>query len=176
MAKRVSPRPEWIAAEQVVDIYSVSGCISAGFAEYIPYWKHNGYWLFDTPEDIQQLARENAIELEGTSLFYYEIYEQEFDEDAEEWSSFEPEPSFPTRVIVPPQKVLAGYDVVSFSQGTNAECSPLSCTRLAEEVETNSHCLLTSFEQARELLERGTFAGGEPGPLRVFAVYPVAWS
>ena len=106
MAKRVSPRPEWIAAEQVVDIYSVSGCISAGFAEYIPYWKHNGYWLFDTPEDIQQLARENAIELEWTSLFYYEIYEQEFDEDAEEWSSFEPEPSFPTRVIVPPQRVI----------------------------------------------------------------------
>src|SRR5262249_37431297 len=79
-AKRASPRPEWLAAEQVVDIYSVSGCISAAFADYIPYWKHNGYWLFDAPEVIRQLARENAIDLEGTTLFYYEVYEQEFDE------------------------------------------------------------------------------------------------
>jgi hypothetical protein len=121
------------------------------------------------------MARENAIDLEATSLFYYEIYEHEFDELAEACRGFEPEPSFPTRVIVPPQKVLAGWDVVCFSVGTNAECSPLSCGNLAEEVETNSHCLLASFEQARELLERGTFTNGEPGPFRVFAVYPVAW-
>jgi hypothetical protein len=43
-------------------------------------------------------------------------------------------------------------------------------------VETNSHCLLASFEQAQELLEGGTFADTEPGPFRVFAVYPVVWS
>ena len=172
MAKRVSPRPEWLAADQVVDIYSVSRCISAAFADYIPYWKHNGYWLFDAPEVIEQLARENAIDLEGTSFFYYEVYEQEFDEIAAAWRRFAPQ-SFPTRVIVPPQKVLAGYDVVSFSLGTSAECSPLSCNGLAKEVQTNSHCLLASLEQAQELLERGTFTNGEPGPFRVFAVYPV---
>ncbi len=81
MAKRVSPRPEWLAAERVADIYSVSMCISKNFADYIPYWKHNGYWFFDTPEIIEQLAREHAIDLHGTSLFYYEVYEHEFDED-----------------------------------------------------------------------------------------------
>src|SRR4051812_9508347 len=34
MAKRVSDSPEWLAAEQVVDIYSVSGCISKDFANF----------------------------------------------------------------------------------------------------------------------------------------------
>jgi len=175
MAKRVSDSPEWITAEQVVDIYSVSACLSKNFADYISYWKHNGHWLFDTPEVIQELARQNAIDLDGTSLFYYEVYEHEFDEDAEAWRDFEPQ-SFPTRVIAPSQKALAGYDVVSFNVGTSAECSPLSCGNLAEEAKANSHCLLASLEQARLLLERGTFADTEPGPFRVFAVYSVAWS
>src|SRR3954454_7704890 len=114
MAKRVSPRPEWLTAERVLDIYSVSGCMSAAFADYVPFWKHNRYWFFDTPELMQELARENVLDLEGTTLFYYEVYEHEFDQAAEAWRSFEPD-SFPTRVIVPPQKALAGYDVVSFS-------------------------------------------------------------
>jgi hypothetical protein len=60
------------------DIFSVSGCISRDFADYIDYWKHNGYWLFDSPEIIKSLAKENSIQLEGTSLFYYEAYEMEF--------------------------------------------------------------------------------------------------
>src|SRR4029077_6714081 len=80
MAKRVSDSPEWITAEQLFDIYSVSACLSKNFADHISYGKHNGYWLFDTPEAIQELARQNAIDLDGTSLFYYEVYEHEFDE------------------------------------------------------------------------------------------------
>ncbi len=42
MAKRVSKRPDWLKAPQVIDIYSVSGCISKNFADYINYWRHNG--------------------------------------------------------------------------------------------------------------------------------------
>ena len=88
---------------------------------------------------------------------------------------FEPEPSFGTNVSVPEAKVLEGYDVVTFFAQTSPECSPLSCNSLAAEVETNSHCLLQSFEQARKLLESGTFNDSEPGPYRIFAVYSVAW-
>jgi hypothetical protein len=175
MAKWVSPSPDWLTASGVVDIYSVSNCISHDFADYVPYWKHNGYWLFDAPGAIQALARDNAIDLQGTSLFYYEVHEQEFDETAGAWRDFEPEPSFPTEVVVPSEKVLAGYDVVTFSLGSSAECSPLSCNRLAADVETNSHCLLASLEQAQDLLERGAFDNTEPGPYRVFAVYRLAW-
>jgi hypothetical protein len=176
MAKSVSPCPEWLAADGVVDIYSVSSHISHDFAPYIPYWRHNGYWLFDAPETIRTLAQEHAIDLGGTSVFYYEVHDQEFDETTRAWTDFEPEPSFPTAVVIPPEKALAGYDVVSFSRGTSPECSPLSCNRLAAEVETNSHCLLASLEETQDLLERGVFDRTEPGPFRVFAVYPVASS
>ena len=83
MAKRVSVRPAWIKAERVADIYSVSGCVSKNFADYINYWKHNGYWFFDSPEIILQLAQQNSIDLTETSLFFYEVHELEFD-DAED--------------------------------------------------------------------------------------------
>ena len=62
MAKCVSVRPEWIKAEPVADIYSVSGCVSKDFADYINYWKHNGYWFFDSPEIILQLGQQNSID------------------------------------------------------------------------------------------------------------------
>ena len=48
-------RAQWIKAERVSDIYSVSGCVSKNFADYINYWKHNGYWFFDSPRIIQLL-------------------------------------------------------------------------------------------------------------------------
>ena len=175
MAKRVSVRPEWLQTERVVDVYSVSHCISNGFADYIHYWMHNGYWFFDSPEIIRQLAQENSIDLKGTSLFYYEAHEREFDEARGGWTSFGPELAFTTKVVVPPRKDLEGYDVVTFSVGTGPECSPLSCNALATKVETNRHCLLASLEQAQHLLESGQFNNSEPGPFRIFAVYSVQW-
>ncbi len=80
MAKRVVSTPDWLKANEVQDIYSVSGCISKDFADYIKFWKHNDYWLFDSPNVIEQLAREQSIDLTGTTMFYYEVHEQEFDD------------------------------------------------------------------------------------------------
>jgi hypothetical protein len=160
MAKRVSVRPEWIKAERVADVYSLSGCVSKDFADYINYWKHNGYWLFDSPEIILQAAEQNGIDLTGTTLFFYEVHELELDDTEGRWRSFEPEPAFATQVILPTKKALEGYDVVTFSARTSAECSPLSCNSLAAEVETNRHCLLASFERAQQLLEDGRDAAG----------------
>jgi len=174
MAKRVVGRPDWLTTERVSGIYSVSGCVSENFADYITFWKHNGYWLFDSPEVIIEIARERGINLAETMLFFYEIHQLEF--DSGEWIQFEPVPSFGTNVSIPEAKVLEGYDVVTFSCGTSPECSPLSCNSLAAEIETNSRCLLESFEHARKLLEDGMFNNSEPGPYRIFAVYSVAWS
>ena len=90
MYKRVAPRPEWLNASEVDDIYSLSGCISRDFADYINYWKHNGFWLFDSPSIIETLAVEHAISLKDSILFYYEAHEQEYDGKA--WSPYEPMP------------------------------------------------------------------------------------
>jgi hypothetical protein len=39
------------------------------------------------------------------TLFYYEVYEHEYDEDSKEWSAFMPESSFITDVQVPTQSM-----------------------------------------------------------------------
>src|SRR5262249_41459534 len=117
MAKRVVSRPEWLKAPAVVDIFSVSSGMSPDFADYITFWKHNGYWVFDSPDIIRQLADEKSIDLMGTTLFYYEVYELEFDDAENKWRPFYPEPSFTTNVIAPARKNLEGYDVVTFCMG-----------------------------------------------------------
>jgi hypothetical protein len=174
MAKRVTERPDWLDAPQVVDIYSVSSCQSENFADYISFWRHNGYWLFDSPEIIKSVAKEKCISLKETSLFYYEVYEMEF--DGETWKPFSPELSFKTDVADPPKKQLEGFDVVTFSARTSPECSGLCCNSLAKDIHTNAHCLFSSFNEAESNLARGAFNNSEPGPYRIFAVYSVDWS
>lgn len=175
MAKRVAARPDWLKANHVNDICSVSNCISDDFADYINYWKHNGYWLFNSPEAIRGLVEEYSLDLTDTKLFFYELHELEYDEGEKSWKAFAPDSSFDTQVVQPEIKLLAGYDVVTFYVHTSPECSPLSCNSLASEIETNEHCLLPSLERAKELLEEGRFDNSEPGPYRIFAVYSVQW-
>ncbi len=174
MAKRISGRPEFLKASTVNDIYSVSGCVSEDFADFVNYWKHNGYWFFDQPEIISDLAKENNIDLSGTKLFFYEVYEQELASDG--WRAFGPWEGRPeVNVSSPSKTILEGFDVVTFWPENSSQpcCSPLSCNSMAEEIPTNSHCLLSSLDEAKERLEAGAFAEGEPGPHRILAVYSV---
>jgi hypothetical protein len=173
MSKRIKQGSDSLGMPAVSDIYSLSNCISADFADYINCWKHNGYWLFDSPATIDAIAKELDVSISGTKLFYYELYELEYDQERLEWLGFEPEPSFPTRVEPPLDSTLEGYDVVSFYVRSSPECSPLSCNGLGASLPVNAHCLLPSLESARQLISAGAFHGGEPGPLRVFAVYSV---
>ncbi|HTY07530.1 MAG TPA: hypothetical protein VMF29_00050, partial [Candidatus Edwardsbacteria bacterium] len=116
MAKRVEVKPDWLKAPDVVDIYSVSRHVTDDFADYINYWKHNGYWFFNSPDIIIEIAKQNGIHLEGTIFFYYEVHDKQWNEIKKTWESFNPEPSFETNVIKPQKTTkLAGYDVVTFS-------------------------------------------------------------
>src|SRR5688572_17279980 len=148
MLKQVVPRPDWLKANAVESIFSVSGCISEPFADYINYWKHNGYWFFNSPADIEQLCRTHNIDSSGNILFYYEVFEKEFDEESSEWLPFKPEASFPTHVQESSNARLIGYDVTTFSAGTSPECSPLSCNSMATELTVNRHCLFETFDEA----------------------------
>ena len=170
--KHVALRPEWIPASHVEDIYSLASCISDNFADYINYWRHNGYWLFDSPTVIEVLAADNGIDLTGCTPFYYEVYEYEY--DGKNWQEFAPEPSFDTDVQLPGEKYLAGYDVATFLAHTSPECSPLSCNGLAATQAVNQHCLFHTFDEAKSALENGVFLQSEPGPYRIFAVYTLA--
>jgi len=171
MAKRVALKPDWLKTDRVTDIYSVSNCVSQDFADYINFWKHNGFWLFDSPQVIVELAAENNLSLESVKFFYYEVYEYQWNEDDSTWKPFKPETSFTTNVEIPTQKYLEGYDVVSFWTQNAPECSYLSCNSMAEKIDVNEHCLISTFEEARQLIESKVFENCEPGPCRIFAVY-----
>ena len=173
MAKRVANRPDWAFSTSVSDVHSVSHCISKAFCDYIPHWKHNGFWFFDSPRVIEEVASLASADLASTQVFYYEVHEHEFDAQRKCWQSFSPEPSFGLNVVEPKDRQLMGYDVVTFSAHTSPECSPLSCNGLAERMPVNAHCLLSSLAEAKTLLESGAFDGSEPGLLRIFAVYRV---
>ena len=171
MRKRVARNAEWLKADAVVDIYSISNCLSNDFADYINFWRHNGYWLFDSPAIIDEISQTENIDLAQTKLFYYEAYELEYDEDKEQWIAFSPEPSFTTNVEAPSNKHPEGFDVVTFSAHTNPECSPLSCCSMAKELSVNQHCLFRTFAEAKAAIDSGLFNNSEPGPYRIIAVY-----
>lgn len=172
MYKKVVQRPNWLTASNVEDVYSLSGHASGCFTDYINNWRHNGYWLFDNTSIMEKIAREEAVDLSGTTLFYYEAFEKQFDEYTKKWSRFEPEPSFPTHVEMPALIHLEGFDVTTFP-GTSPECSPLSCNNLAKEVAVNRHCLFETFNHAKEALESGRFDASEEGPFRIIGVFTV---
>lgn len=171
MLKRVAARPDWLKVSGVDDIYSVSGCISADFVDYINYWRHNGFWLFDNPRIMTEIAAEEGIDLSGLTLFYYEVFSHAFDESTRRWEPIAADPSFTTAVEPPPPTPVAGYDVVTFSQGNSAECSPLSCNHLAANASVDRHCLFPGLDAAREALQAGLFDKSEPGPFRILAVH-----
>jgi hypothetical protein len=137
----------------------------------IAFWKHNGYWLFASPQIILELAASQQADLSGMTTFYYEVYKQEYDETTKGWSMFSPEVEFKTAVVPPREKRLAGFDVVTFSVKTSPECSPLSCNSSATKISVNEHCLLNTLDEAKCALETEKFRNTEPGPYRIFAVY-----
>lgn len=174
MYKKVARRPDWLETDYVQDIYSVSSCISEDFDDWINYWKHNGYWFFDSPDIIRGIAAEEGIRLNEMKLFFYRGYEKQWDDQDLEWIAYEPEPSFGLDVQEPAKLHVEGYDVVSYSCQTSAECSPLSCNHMAREIEVNPHCLFATFAMARKTVEANTFKDSEPGPLRIIEVCSIA--
>ncbi len=182
MAKRVVPLPEVMKFPGVKDIYSVSNCVNDDFFNYTDSWRHNGYWVFDRPEIIVELSKENQVDLAVTTLFFYEVYEQEFVYDVGRkcgvWRKTSPDRhGTPVNVKVPDSKRLEGFDIVTVwvENSPDMEHSPLSCNGIAEDVSVNEHCLIETLEAAKAAIDEGMFHGGEPGALRIVAVYTVEW-
>jgi hypothetical protein len=173
MARVIAPKPDWIKSTVAVRICSVSNCVSDDFCDYINHWKHNGYWFFNSPLDIRAIANSDPNAAKEFELHYYELYEQQYDDQRNTWVSFEPEDSFVTDVHEPSSKQLLGYDVVTYFVQTSPECSPLSCNNFAEKIQVNENCLLPTLDEARRLIESGSFQNSEPGPFRILAVYRV---
>jgi hypothetical protein len=56
--------------------YSVSPCACEDFTDcHSEHDGRNGFGLFDSAERIRSPAKEQSIQLDGTILFFYEVYE-----------------------------------------------------------------------------------------------------
>jgi hypothetical protein len=139
MLKTAIPPPEWFSPEsagRVEEVCSLSNCVVTDFTDAFQTWRHNGWWLYDSPVVIDEVVREQAIETQGMSLFYYELYEQELADDG--WRAFEPN-GFPIDVVAPKVKTLIGFDVTTHFVLQGPECSPLSCNNMAGELKGRRH-------------------------------------
>ncbi len=173
MAKKIEPVPDHLAAFGIEEMSFVSGCIHKNFADYISLWRHNGFWFFDSPDILRSASSAADIDLCDTQLFYFTTLPLAFDEADRTWIEIVWEHSFITEVEHPADFTLLGFDIVTHSCGTSAECSPLSCNGLAEKISTNRYGLIENVDDAVGLLEAGAFDGSEPGPMRVVAVHRV---
>ncbi|MBF0502244.1 MAG: hypothetical protein HQM09_19035 [Candidatus Riflebacteria bacterium] len=168
MGKFIIACPEWIKNERVKKIYSVSGCISRDFADYIKYWLHNKFWFFNEIKQIQEICDKEAIDFRSLDILFYEVYYFQFFEERKSWETIIFEDSFKTEIQIPRSLEFLGHDIVSYYAGSAHECSVLSCNGLADEFEVNEHCLITDFDLTKSLVERLQHC--EPGPYRIIRV------
>jgi hypothetical protein len=45
--KHVLTRPDWLKAAGVLEVCSVSECVSPGPDDWISHWAHNDLWLYN---------------------------------------------------------------------------------------------------------------------------------
>lgn len=192
MYKSVGPLIRTDLPDNVVDFHTLGQCpgnSTEDFADYINFWKHNSYWLFNSPQTIQEVAAANDIALTAMTCFYYEANELEFDfaddadlkvtqtgsiispEDTGRWTTWRGDDGFETNIQLPVKKLLSGYDVVEYCMGTSHECSLIACSDLLHKWKLNSHGLFATFDGAKSAVETGLFHDHEPGPYRIIAVY-----
>lgn len=76
LAKKVAKRPEWLKAD-VLEICSVSDCISSAPDGRIERWTHNGFGLYNT----EQLAWDTVpkAERDEYTIFAYRMFPARFD-------------------------------------------------------------------------------------------------
>ena len=171
IAKQLVASPAFLRGSNSEFVAALAGCIGAYFTDYLSAWRHNGYWLFDSPEIVRELAAAQQLDLGGMRFFYFELYEREFVSTNRTWRHFTAEPSLPLDVVPPAHARHLGFDIVCYSTGNAPECSPLSCNGLACELPVNKYCLADSIATAKTWLEDGRFANCEPGPYRIVAVH-----
>jgi hypothetical protein len=174
MAKSISEhKPPWLDAPNVIAVLSVSECVNDNVVpETAAPDLRNGFGLYNSPQAIKTAADRSSSNIQNATLFYYEGHD--FERDGETWQPFRPNAFGEVSVEEPATKLFVGFDVVTRCDGPNSH-SPLSCNSIAQDVATNSNCLLDTFTEAEEHLSSGVFDDGEPGPYQIYAVYRVDW-
>ena len=165
--KRITPKPETMAAPLVHEICSVSGCISAGPDDWVKIWLHNWWGWFNRVSHALK-----AVPPADTSkyrIFAYSLY-PEFFRKGKSVSVRVPDDVKPEPLHDDFQSI--GFDAASKSMETilGFECSPLSCNSMAVELDVNEFCLFPTLEDAIAGAKRFSEEEPEPGDYYVIEV------
>jgi hypothetical protein len=161
--KRIVPRPAFLDdAPSVVDICSVSHCMSAPPDGWLDHWLHNELGFFDSPDIAGQVIGPSE---EGFTVFGYRLGTVRFSEGRPElwtWPDIDPEDRAGYRSL--------GFDVIGKTDMGKTdmaiigfEHSPLSCNAMAAEYPVNAHCLLDDLALAVAAAEQFSIEQPEPG-------------
>jgi hypothetical protein len=166
-AKRILPRPDYIASPRVREICSVSNCISPGPDDWLESWRHNELGWFNSISDALRVVPRDTVE--QFRLFAYRVAPQVHRGGARLDTALPPD-VYPEPI--PPDFLVRGFDAVSKSfDGTiGFECSPLSCNYLAVDFDTNEFCLFSSLDAAIGAADKFSVDQPEPGDYYVVQV------
>jgi hypothetical protein len=157
--RSIVARPDWLTSLAVVDVCSVSDCVSPGPGDWVHLWLHNRFGFFNEPDLARRVIAHDDPPMR---LFAYRISTVRFAAGRlETWAW----PSDAQPVPPPPESVSLGFDAVSkyMDDVLGFGCSPLSCNRLADEWPVNSHCLLDDLDAAVKAAEQFSIEQPEPG-------------
>ncbi len=162
--KQTIQRPDWLKNPGVLEICSVSDCLSKGPTDWIQKWKHNEWGFYDTEELAWQVADAGRARLQ---LFAYKLFPFRWLDDKQE--------NFPLTAWLAPLADTyqsLGFDIVTRSGSSFFECSPLSCNSAADLFPVNEFCLIDDWDQANQvLIEISRDGHYEPGPYYLVQVY-----
>ena len=167
LIKRVELNPYWLQGSGVLEVCSVSNCISRPPEGWIDRWLHNELGWFNRIADAMSVAPAGQ---QGTyRLFAYRVYPEVFRPGGRAPFSVpadvRPEP-------IPASFRSLGFDTVNKSMEATLgfECSPLSCNAMALECAVNECCLFSSLEAALAGADRFAAEQPEPGDYYVIEV------
>jgi hypothetical protein len=165
--KRVMLNPDWLQVPRVLEVCSVSNCISVPPEGWVERWLHNEFGWFNRIADAVRIAP--ADSRTEYRLFAYRLYPEVFRRSGRVAlvvpGDVRPDP-------IPHAFQSLGFDSVNKSMESvlGFECSPLSCNSMAAEWNVNERCLFPSLELALAAADRFATDQPEPGDYYVVEV------
>jgi len=170
--KRRTPAPDWLAASKAEEVCSVSTCIAKAPPDWVDHWVHNDWGFCNTVADAISLIEPGDGEY---VLYAYSIHSNRYSggepqgvDVALAFGHYTDRPVAPEPL--PPDFVSIGFDVAGNSLSSYFECSPLSCNRIASEIDVNKYCLLDDLDSSLEAARRFSVEQPEPGDYYVVQV------
>ena len=179
-AKQIAQRPEWLDAEAVEEICSVSNCISSepeGSAEFNP--DRNPLWLYPSARAAADSVKPPE-DPNDFDIFAYKLFPLVFGDEGEQLELDEDgeRPAFETasRTVeaLPSEFELLGYECPNKAADwpySGFNCSPLSCNSMANRIPVNEFCLLDTREDALAVASQFGKQQPEPGCYYVVEVW-----